>query len=291
MYAAPAELRTTIFAHVPDTRLLEGPSFDRHGNLFIVDTPNGQVFRIAPDGQVVRVAKYDGEPSGLKIHQDGRILIADHTRGLLLLDPDTGSVKVLLERAFHEWFKGLNDLVFDRNGVLYFTDQGESDLREATGRLFRWHSGGALECLLDNVPSPNGLVLTPDEEILYLAVTRDNAVWRVPLKPLAHLGVGRLGIGRVGIWIQLSGGVGPDGMAMDVAGRISIAHPGAGSVWVFDKAGEPVYRIRCCEGMRPTNVAFGGPERRTLFITEADSCSVQCVELDIPGREMYSHTD
>ena len=289
MFAEPPVTETKIFARVPGARLLEGPSFDRAGNLYVVDIPHGRVFRISPGGQLDKVAEYDGEPNGLKIHKDGRIFIADHKQGLLLLDPATGRVSVALDRPYAERFKGLNDLLFAGNGDLYFTDQGESDLRDPTGRLYRLCADGRLDCLLDEVPSPNGLVLTPDESILYLAVTRANAVWRVPLASLGGLGVGRLGLGRVGVWLQLSGGVGPDGMAMDTEGRISVAHPGMGSVWIFNRMGEPVRRIRCCEGLRPTNVAFGGAGMMTLYITEADSGAVQTAQVDVAGCPMYSH--
>ncbi len=122
------------------------------------------------------------------------------------------------------------------------------------------------------MPSPNGLVLTPDETTLYLAITRANAVWRVPLAP-GRRGPGRLGLGRVGVWLRLSGGLGPDGMAMDAEGRVAVAHPASGSVWVFDARGEPVWRIRCVEGYFPTNVAYGGSDMKTLYITEVDSKS------------------
>ena len=291
MFAAPPVTETRVFVRIPDAKLLEGPSFDRSGNLWVVDIPHGRVFRVTPDGRPTRVAEYRGEPNGLKIHRDGRIFIADHEQGLLVLDPATGATRVALDRPFAERFKGLNDLLFAKNGDLYFTDQGESDLRDPTGRLFRWRASGELDCLLDCVPSPNGLVLTPDESILYLAVTRGNAIWRVPLSALGGLGVGRLGIGRVGIWVQMSGGIGPDGMAVDVEGRVAVAHPGMGAVWIFSRAGEPMIRIRACEGMRVTNVAYGGSDRKTLFMTEADSGAVLAADVDVPGQPMYSHMD
>ena len=120
-------------------------------------------------GAIEKVAEYDGEPNGLKIHRDGRIFVADHKQGLLELDPATGRVAVILDRPYHERFKGLNDLMFARNGDLYLTDQGEADLRDPTGRLFCLRADGRLDCLLDCVPSPNGLVLTP---------TRASCTWR-----------------------------------------------------------------------------------------------------------------
>jgi len=65
---------------------------------------------------------------------------------------------------------------------------------------------------------------------------------------------------------------------------------GMGSVWVFDAHGEPVYRIKSCAGMATTNVAFGGPGNKTLYITESESASILKAELDVPGKVMYSHT-
>ncbi len=95
------------------------------------------------------VAQYDGEPNGLKIHRDGRIFIADHKQGLLLLDPTRATVSTIFDRPYGERFKGLNDLLFARNGDLYFTDQGEADLRDPSGRLYRLTADARLDCLLD----------------------------------------------------------------------------------------------------------------------------------------------
>src|SRR6186713_2768770 len=114
MFGAPPVIKPEVFAQIPAslwktgrrTGILEGPSFDRAGNLYVVNIPHGQVFRITPAGDVALVAEYDGEPNGLKIHSDGRIFIADHVRGLLELHPDTGTVSTVLARAQHEPFKG-----------------------------------------------------------------------------------------------------------------------------------------------------------------------------------------
>jgi gluconolactonase len=298
VYAAPPVIRTEIFARVPDRfrakaniRLqsgvardcfLEGPSFDRDGNLYVTNIPYGQIFRVSPQGEFTLVATYDGEPNGLKIHKDGRFFIADHKQGLLVLDPKSGNVTPLVDRPRHERFKGLNDLVFASNGDLYFTDQGESGLHDPTGRLWQLRTDGRLELILDNVPSPNGLVLTPNEDILYLAVTRGNAVWRVPLSSDGS-------IGRIGIFIQLSGGMGPDGMAMDAEGNLAICHVGMGSVWLFSRLGRPLAEIQSCAGIGTTNAAYGGPERKTLYITDSETGTILSAKLDVPGKEMYSH--
>jgi gluconolactonase len=298
VFAAPPVIETEVFARVPDALrqhrdprhqsgvprdcFIEGPSFDREGNLYIVNIPYGQVFRISPRGEFTIVATYDGEPNGLKIHLDGRIFIADHSRGLMMIDPLIGKAEVFLDRPHRERFKGLNDLHFAKNGDLYFTDQGESGIHDPTGRLWRLRANGRLDLLLDNVPSPNGLILTPDESILYLAVTRGNAVWRVPLHPDGS-------IGRVGIFIQLSGGTGPDGMAMDSEGNLAICHVGMGSVWLFSKLGRPLFELQSRAGLGTTNAAYGGPDGKSLYITESETGTILVARVPVAGLTLYSH--
>jgi len=302
-FAPPKPIETSIFARLPDElrtanaenewvaaqpagapphSLLEGPSFDRAGNLYCVDLPNGRILRVSPDGVFHVAAEYDGWPNGLKIHRDGRIFIADYKHGIMVMDPVNGRVEPYLVRAGLERFKGVNDLFFAANGDLYFTDQGQTGLHDATGRLFRLRADGRLDCLLDNVPSPNGLVMNQDETMVYLAVTRANSVWRVPLMRNG-------GVTKVGVFVQLSGGWGPDGLALDAEGRLAIAHVGLGVVWIVDRFGQPVYRINSCTGTHTTNVAFGGEKGTTLFITESGTGTILRAELDVPGKAMYSH--
>ena len=76
---------------------LEGPSFDRDGNLWVVDVPFGRVFRIAPSGDWTLVTEYDGSPNGLKIHRDGRVFLADYRNGLMIVDPASGRTALALE--------------------------------------------------------------------------------------------------------------------------------------------------------------------------------------------------
>ena len=274
----------TVRGGVPADCFLEGPSFDREGNLYVVDIAYSRVFRITPAGEWSVAAQYDGIPNGLKIHKDGTIYIADREQGIMRMDPATGKVATYCGEYEGKPLVGPNDLFFADNGDLYFTDQGPSDLRRPIGRVFRLRIDGRLEMLLDGIPSPNGLVMTPDEKALLVAVTRTNNVWRLPLRPDGSLG-------KVGVFIQLSGskGGGPDGLAMDEAGNLSIAHAFMGSVWVFDEYGEPKLRIRSCAGAGTTNIAYGGPDRRTLYITESHSGSVLRCLMPTPGRRMYSH--
>ena len=301
MFAAPPERLATLFVRLPKhlelnrttewggirpygtmTSFLEGPSFDREGHLYCVDIPYGRILRISPQREFTVVAEYDGEPNGLKIHRDGRLFIADQKHGVLVMHPGEEAPRPFLIRVGNERLRGPNDLFFAKNGDLYFTDQGQTGLHDPTGRVIRVREDGRIDVLLDNVPSPNGLVLNEDETMLYLAVTRANAIWRVPL-----LASG--GVSKVGTYIQLSGGVGPDGMAIDADGNVAVAHPGLGTVWLFDRYGEPVLRVRSPEGRMTTNVAFGGVGGRTLFITESHTGTILSADLETAGSLMFSH--
>ncbi|MBO1112837.1 SMP-30/gluconolactonase/LRE family protein [Bordetella petrii] len=304
MFAPPEILQAEVFARIPERHLvrgrssdwartqlhgapapvfLEGPSFDRAGNLWVVDIPWGRIFRIDPKGGVELAAEYDGEPNGLKFHSDGRAFIADYKNGIMVLEPQTGRVEPYLDRARLERFKGCNDLFFAANGDLYFTDQGQSGLHDPSGRLYRLRPSGQLDVVLQGIPSPNGLVMNLDETAVYLAVTRDNAIWRVPLMADGSAT-------KVGVYIQMSGGGGPDGIALDAEGGLAVCHVGFGAVWIFSPRGEPQYRIDAPEGLYTTNCAYGGPDGRTLYMIESRTGCVFTARLPVMGKTMYSHT-
>lgn len=304
-FPPPRRVETAVFARLPDRfrrprptawadanragreidSFLEGPAFDRQGRLYVTDIPFGRVFRVSPEGEWEQVAEYDGWPNGLKIHRDGRLFITDYKRGIALLDPDTGAVTPFLETALSEGFKGVNDLVFSAAGDIFFTDQGQTGLQDPTGRVYRYSAAGVLSRLIDTVPSPNGVVLDAEGKVLLVGVTRANQVWRLPLHPS---GVTT----KAGVFAHLPGGPsGPDGLAMDQEGCLLVAHPGLGSVWRLSPLAEPLDRVVSCAGRSTTNLAFGGPEGRSLFVTESETGSILRAELPAPGQVLFSHLD
>nr|WP_314576482.1 SMP-30/gluconolactonase/LRE family protein [uncultured Pseudomonas sp.] len=305
LYAPPRDVPTRVFTTLPEAfwkdgdsdwvrankpgqkvrSFLEGPSFDRDGNLYVTDIPYGRILRIDPQGRWALVAEYDGWPNGLKIHRDGRIFIADYKQGILTLDPHTGAVTPFLTHSRSEGFKGVNDLFFDTGGKLYFTDQGQTGQQDPTGRVYAYDlEKQTLTRLIDNGPSPNGLVMDLAQSALYVAMTRGNAVWRLPIQSDG-------GTSKVGIFTAMAGGIsGADGLALDSEGNLYVCDAGNGCVWVFDPHAVPLYRIRSCtEGRTLTNLAFGGEGNRQLFITDSSTSSILVADLPHSGQLMFSH--
>jgi gluconolactonase len=304
MFSAPHQIEAAVFSKLPESfrkrhrnpwsdanmggrvidAFLEGPSFDRSGNLYVVDIPYGRVFKISPGGEWAPFAEYDGWPNGLKIHRDGSIYIADYRRGVVRLDRDSGQPEFLLETRNSEGFKGCNDLFFTNDGSLYFTDQGQTGLHDPTGRVYRMDPQGRLALLVSNVPSPNGIVSNIAQNQIYVAATRGNAIWRLPLMADGQ-------VSKVGLFIQLSGGIaGPDGLAVDVEGGLLVCQVGLG-VLRFDAMGMLTHVVPSPPGVLWTNLAFGGPDAKTLFIVDSAGSSIFMADMPVAGVPMFSHAN
>jgi gluconolactonase len=256
----------------PTDSFIEGPSFDADGNLYLVDIPFGRIFKVTPDRQWSLAAEYQGWPNGLKVGADGRVLVADYRHGIMELDVKSAQMRPVLTSRNSESFRGCNDLHLARNGDIYFTDQGQTGLHDPTGRVYRLAKSGRLDCLIDTGISPNGLVLDPNEAVLFVAMTRDNAVWRLPFMKDGS-------VSKVGRFCSMFGPSGPDGMTMDGAGRLFVAHASLGHVFVFAPNGELIARIKSCAGATCTNVAIGGNNRDRLYITESATGTVLVADI------------
>lgn len=297
LYPLPKTIKAEVFSRMPDTFrrakrtswadfnkagqpvdcFLEGPSFDRDGNLIVTDIPHGRIFKVSMRGEWSLVAEYDGWPNGLKLHKDGRAFITDYKRGIMILDLATGKVTPLIETVRSESLKGVNDLHFAKNGDLWFTDQGQTGLHDPTGRVYRYTAAGQLTCLVNTIPSPNGIVLDLHEKVCFVAVTRANAVWRLPIMPDGA-------VSKVGVAVQLSGGLsGPDGLALDEEGGLVVAHAGMGC-WRFDRLLRPTHFIEPGVGLFVTNAAFQG---KRLFMTESETGTILVADLPVAGKPMF----
>jgi gluconolactonase len=253
---------------------LEGACLDPSGVFWCVDIANGRLLNWEPKAGWSVAHEYDGWPTGMKLVEGGA-LVADNRLGLVQVSD--GAHRVLVAGVANAPFHGLNDLTIAADGAVYFTDQGDSDLAHPYGRVFRWRPGAsaAPELLCEGVPSPNGIALSLEGDILYIAVTQANSIWRLMLK--ADGSPGKLGHG-----IQLSGsrGGGPDGIAFDGHGNLHVCHALAACIRVYDRLCEPLAVIRMAEGTIPTNLVVDSEGGRVL-VTEAQSATIQ--SYDIPG--------
>ncbi|RJE20363.1 Gluconolactonase [Aspergillus sclerotialis] len=297
-YPTPPVIQAEIYVHVPDSLrctgqptewrsgsahpasdiFLEAPTYTASGDLYVVDIPYGRILKIDKNKNVTQCVRYDGEPNGLVVREDGCLVIADYKQGILVFDPELGTVLPLLARRNLERFKGPNDLIISSQNEIYFTDQGQTGMTDQTGCVYRFSPNGKLDCLVSNGISPNGLVLSPDERFLYVAMTRQNSVWRLPLHPDGTTS-------KVGLFFQSFGCAGPDGLAVDEEGNLFVCHPSLGSVFVIDAEGVPKARIVTAPdgGKNLTNCTFGGPDGRTLFITDSLKGNVQYVKWHCRG--------
>lgn len=233
----------------PTHSFLEGPVFDASGNLYVTDIPYGRIFRVDPKGEWSLVAQYEGEPNGMKLLGERELLVTDYRNGLVAIDIATGAVRDYLARRNSERFKGVNDLTWDAQGNLYFTDQGQTGLHDPTGRVYRLGRDGRLDLLIANAPSPNGIVLSNDGKFLFVAMTRGNCVWRMPIMADGS-------VSKAGQFFTSYGPSGPDGLAVDAKGRLIVCNPGLGRAWVLDAYAEPVEIFEAGRGVSLTNVAL-----------------------------------
>lgn len=282
--------------HAAGLMFPEGPVILGDGSVLIVEIARGTVTKVAPDGTVTHVARPGGGPNGLALGPDGRVYICnnggfkwtdparDRDRGLLpigqaddysggrieRLDLATGAVEVLYTETDKGPLKGPNDLVFDDRGGFYFTDLGKVRARDMDrGAVYYAKADGSLikEAIFP-LFTPNGIGLSPDGSVLYVAETETARLWAFDLTgpgeirrhpfPSPHGGRLVAGIGGYNRF---------DSLAVDADGNICVATLVNGGITVIaPDTGE--WRHIPVPGERwVTNIAFGGPELRTAWLT------------------------
>ncbi|MBB6123409.1 SMP-30/gluconolactonase/LRE family protein [Sphingobium subterraneum] len=251
---------------------LEGPAFDRDGVLWLADVPYGRIFTVSPQGEWTLALEYDGEPHGLAFDGSGDLLIADYRNGLLTWNGGPNPPETLVTKADGAPLQGIADLVVADDGTVWLTEPGRSSLSNPYGRLLKVDAGASeAVTVLANLPYPNSVALSPDGRLLYLSLTRSNTIWRLMTQgpetpPMA------------GVHIQLSGGLGPDGLAVHPRGLLAAAQAQAGRAYVFDSLGDKVAHIATPGGTWTTAVRFS-QDGRQLFIVEAQSGSIYSADI------------
>lgn len=289
----------------------EGPVW-LNGSLFFADIPANNIHRWFSDGGLtvfLQPSGYKGsdhfngrEPgsNGMTLDLDRRLTVAGHAQRDVYrfdsLNPN-GSITILADTYKNKRLNSPNDLVYRADGSLYFTDppygletQNDSDPKKqlTINGVYRIPSANAqkagappdrnaLQLLITDLPRPNGIAFSPDEKFLYVDNSEPRKIWmRYRVQPDGtltepHLLYDATSDKRPGA---------PDGMKVDQQGNIYSAGPGG--VWIFSPEGKPLATISMPE--RVSNVAWGGADRKTLYITA--STSVYRVHLNIPGAPM-----
>jgi sugar lactone lactonase YvrE len=272
------------------TGLLEAPVFDRDGTLWVAGILKGVIWRVTRDGHCSVGVQLPPEvkfPCGLRFGADGTLYGVAMGYGLFSVDLSSKKVTLIAngsslgglpEGAFH----GLDDLYIDHTGGMYLTDAAGSSVLNPIGQLFYRDSGGNIKKVVNGgLMFPNGVVLSPDEKMLYIDEWAANRILAVPV-----VSPGVLNTGWSYVFATLQGGHGPDSMTADAAGNIYVAHYGASEVVVFAPDGDYFGAIRLPEGAgtQPSSVAF---HDGYLYITEMQKKEIWRVKTRIPGIKLY----
>jgi gluconolactonase len=256
----------------------EGPLWHPEGFYYFADVRASMLYRIVPGRAHEVVREKTGGGNGTTFDLEGRLVLCEGDNRRVTRRGADGRFEVLVDRYEGKRLNRPNDVACKSDGSLYFTDPGlrvpfaEREVEHAG--VYRVAPDGAVSLVAD-FEYPNGLAFSPDERKLYVANTR----WAQYIHEIELDGHGRMVRRR--IFADMSSdetdGV-PDGMKVDVEGRVYCTGPGG--TWVFAPDGARLGIIRTPEV--PANLAFGGPDLRTLFFTARTS--VYTLRAKVPGQ-------
>jgi len=269
-----------LFESRPLTRLggftdgIEGPACDADGTLYAVNYARQHTIgRVTPDGACDVFLELPGGSigNGIRFSSRSDMLIADYTgHNVLRVDMATRALAV---HAHEPSMSQPNDIAIGADDMVYASDP---DWAAGTGRLWRIGGDGAVHLLESDMGTTNGIEVAPTEDILYVNESVQRRVWAYDLSRDGAVSNKRLLIEFPDF--------GLDGMRCDVAGNLYVTRHGKGAVVKVSPRGEALAEIRL-RGSNPTNLAFGGPDGRTCYVTVADRGNIETFRTDLPGRE------
>jgi gluconolactonase len=251
---------------VPGTavyRFLEGPAWDKAGTLFFTDIQTSRIYRFTQGGTSL-FRENSNASNGLMFDRNGRLIACEGGAGrMTALNPATGSVLEILAAEFGgKRFNSPNDLVIDSKGGIYFTDPtwAPDPPLEVNGVYYR-SAEGVVSRLIDDMIKPNGVQLSPDESVFYVDDSDHLSV-----RAYDRAAEGSLSNGRTFAVLRTAAGsrsATADGMAMDRDGRLYVTTETGVQIFKADGAFLTVITVP----ETPSNVAFGGSDMKTLYIT------------------------
>lgn len=248
----------------------EGPATDPAGNLYFTDRNPSRIWKVPPGGKAEVFRNSANDANGMVFDREGRLVICEK-KGISRIEKDS-SVTILFT-ADTLGAEGLNDLTLISTGGIFFT----SSVWNGSGKVFYLSPDRHLTTLLSfsspPLNYPNGIEYVEEKRLLYVNITRKDSVVKYRVNDdmsLSHLG-------------PLCGTPSPDGLAIDVEGNLWVANTnGNHQVTVFDSSGVKQGEIIIDGQESIQNCAFGGPDRKTLYIT--GKTAVFSIQIVIVGR-------
>jgi sugar lactone lactonase YvrE len=256
------------------TEGIEGPATDKSGNVYAVNfSRQGTIGRISTDGrgEVFVTLPGDSIGNGLRFDRSGNLYVADYVgHNVLRVDPSSRAISVF---AHEPRMNQPNDLAIARDGTLYASDP---NWRNGTGQLWRIGTDGSVTRLATDLGTTNGVELSPDGSTLYVNESVQRNVWAFTVAASGQLAARRL--------VKQFEDHGFDGMRCDVDGNLYITRYGKGTVVKLSPKGDVLQEIDVL-GKRPSNLCFGGPDGRTVYVTEVEQTRLVQFRADRPGLE------
>jgi len=270
----PAQHDVKVAASVAFT---EGPTVDRDGNVYFTDTVPNRIMRLSTGGKLSVFRENSNGANGLVFDLQGRLVACEGSRSnprVTRTDIKTGKVEVLVDSYEGKPLWAPNDVTIDSKGRLYFTGRNGP----MQGAVYRIDTSGKLSRILasPDVDMPNGITISPDDKTLYMveANGQERGARMIRAYDLSEQGT----VSRMRVFVNFYPGRSADGIAIDSQGNVYAAaglHQRRGThetldtqcgVHVFSPAGKKIDFIPIPEDTL-TNVAFGGPDLKTLYVT------------------------
>lgn len=246
----------------------EGPAWDLKSNLYFTDIPNNRIHKRDAEGKLSVFSEPSGHCNGLMV-VGNRLLACAMDGQLKEYDLTTGKQTVLASEFNGTRFNAPNDLVIDKTGGIYFTDpryRAPEPWPQGTEAVYYRSTDGKVTRLIEDRTAPNGIILSPDEKTLYVVPSMEKQMWAYPVEGPGQIGTGKVlcEVDQLPDAAMIGGG---DGLTIDTNGNLYITT--ATGLQVFAPSGKQLGTIKIPE--HPANVAFGGPENKTLFVTARTS--------------------